>query len=86
MAKRLQSCSCVGNMCDAKLKQMVSVNGLKNAQIRPEHVTNATRIFRPNTDALEDKTARRPPPGVHGMEHKVKNNCASTLQRLSMRL
>ena len=53
LARTLQSR--VGNMCDAKLKQMVSVNGLKNAPIRPEHVTNATRIFGPNTAALEGK-------------------------------
>ena len=46
---------------------MVSVNGLKNAPIRPEpeHVTNATRIFGPNTAALEGKTVRRPSPRVH---------------------
>ena len=43
LARTLQSR--VGNMCDAKLKQMVSVNGLKNAPIRPEHATNATRVF-----------------------------------------
>ena len=55
----------VRNMCDAKLKQMVNVNGLKNAPIRPEHVTNATRIFGPNTAALEGKTVRRPSPRVH---------------------
>ena len=55
----------VGNMCDTKLKQMESVNGLKNAPICPEHVTNATRMFGPNTAALEDKTVRRPSPRVH---------------------
>ena len=37
----------VGNMRDAKLKQMASVNGLKNAPVHPEHVTNATRILAP---------------------------------------
>ena len=55
-----------------KLKQMVSVNGLKNVPICPEHVTNATRMFGPNTAALEDKTVRRPSPRVHedgGGEH-----------------
>ena len=62
-ARTLQSR--VGNMCDAKLKQMVSVNDLKNAPIHPQHVTNATRIFGPNTDALEGKTVRRPSPRVH---------------------
>ena len=63
LARTLQSR--FGNMCDAKLKQMVSVNGLKNAPIRPEHVTNATRIFGPNTAGLEGKTVRRPSPRVH---------------------
>ena len=62
LARTLQSR--VGNRCDAKLKQMVSVNGLNNAPIRPEHVTNATRIFGPNTSALEGKTVRRPSPRV----------------------
>ena len=52
-------------MCDAKLKQMVNVNGLKNAPVRPEHVTNATHIFGPNTTALEGKIVRRPSPRVH---------------------
>ena len=61
LARTLQSH--VGNMCDAKLKQMVSVNGLKNAPIHPEHVTNATHIFGPA--ALEGKTVRRPSPRVH---------------------
>ena len=63
LARTLQSR--FGNMCDAKLKQMVSVNGLKNAPICPEHVTNATQIFGPNTTALVGKTARRPSPRVH---------------------
>ena len=63
LARTLQSR--VGNMCDAKLKQMVSVNGLKNTPVRPEHVTNATRIFGPNTAALEGKTVRRPSLRVH---------------------
>ena len=54
----------VGNMCDAKLKQMASMNGLKNAPICPEHVTNATCIFGPDTAVLEGKTVRRPPPRV----------------------
>jgi hypothetical protein len=62
LARTLQSR--VANMSDAKLKQMVSVNGLKNASIRPEHVTNASRIFGPNTAALEGKTVRRPSPRV----------------------
>ena len=53
LARTLQSR--VANMSDAKLKQMVSVNGLKNAPIRPEHVTNASCIFGPNTAALEGK-------------------------------
>ena len=44
---------------------MVSVNGLKNAPICPEHVTNAIRIFGPNTDDLEGKAVRRPSPWVH---------------------
>ena len=59
-------------MYDAELKQMMSVNGIKNAPIRREHVTNATRIFGPNTAALEGKTVRRPSPRVHedgGGEH-----------------
>ena len=64
MARMLQSR--VGNMCDAKLKHiMVSVSGLKNAPIFPDHVTNATCIFGPNTAALEGKTVRRPSPRVH---------------------
>ena len=50
----------VGNMCGAKLKQMMSVKGLKNVPIHPEHVTNTTRIFDPNTAALKGKTVRRP--------------------------
>ena len=50
----------VRNMCDAMLKHMVSVNCLKNYSICPEHVTNTTRIFGPNTAALEGKTVRRP--------------------------
>ena len=62
MARVVQSR--MGNMCDANLKQMVSVNGLKNSPIRPEHVTNAARIFGPNTAALEGKTVRRPSPRV----------------------
>ena len=66
LARTLQSR--VGNMCNVKLKQMASVNGLKNAPIcpeHPEHVTNATHIFGPNTAALKGKTARRPSPRVH---------------------
>ena len=45
LARTLQSR--VANMSDAKLKQMASVNGLKNAPICTEHVTNASRIFVP---------------------------------------
>ena len=62
LARTLQSR--VGSMCDAKLRQMVSVNGLKNAPNRSEHVTNATCIFGPSTAALEGKTVRRPSPQV----------------------
>ena len=43
---------------------MVTVNGLKNDPICPEHVTNATCIFGSNTAALEGKTVRRPSPRV----------------------
>ena len=50
----------VGNMCDTKFKQMPSANGLKNALIRPEHVTNATCMFGPITAALEGTRLRRP--------------------------
>ena len=50
-------------MCDAK--HMVSVNGLKNAPVGSEHVTNASRVFGPNTVALEGKNIRRPSPWVH---------------------
>ena len=63
LARTLQSR--VGNMPDEKLKQMVSVNGLRNSPVRPEHVSNATRIFGPNVAALEGKTVRRPSPRVH---------------------
>ena len=52
-------------MSDTKLKHMVSVNGLRNSPVRPEHVTNASRIFGPNVAALEGKTVRRPSPRVH---------------------
>ena len=62
MARTVQSR--VGNMCDAKLKQMASMNGLKNAPICNEHVTNVTGIFGPNTAALEGKTVKRPSPQV----------------------
>ena len=52
-------------MRDAKLRQIVSVNGLRNSQVRPEHVTNASCMFGPNVAALEGKTARRPSPRVY---------------------
>ena len=63
LARILQSRT--GNMSDTKLKHMVSVNGLRNSPVRPEHVTNASRIFGPNVAALEGKTVRRPSPRVH---------------------
>jgi hypothetical protein len=63
LARILQSR--VGNMSDSKLRHMVSVNGLRNSPVRPEHVTNASRIFGPNITALEGKTVRRPSPRVH---------------------
>ena len=63
LARTLQSR--VGNMTEEKLKQMVSVNGLRNSPVRPEHVTNVTCIFGPNVAALEGKTVRRPSPRVH---------------------
>ena len=52
-------------MSDTKLKHMVSVNGLHNSPLSPEHVTNAIRIVGPNIAALEGKTVRRPPPRVY---------------------
>ena len=52
-------------MTDKNLKQMVSVNALRNSPVRPEHVTNAACIFGPNVAALEDKPVRRPSPRVH---------------------
>ena len=52
-------------MSNTKLRHMVSVNGLRNSPVRPEHVTNASRIFGPNVAALEGKTVRRPSPRVH---------------------
>ena len=55
----------VGNMSDSKLRHMVSVNGLTNSPVRPEHMTNASCIFGPNVAALEGKTVRRPSPRVH---------------------
>ena len=63
LARTLQSR--VGTMSAAKLRQMASVNGLRNSPVRPEHVTNASRIFGPNVAALEGKTVRRPSPRVH---------------------
>ena len=63
LARLLQSR--VRNMSDTTLKHMVSVNGLRNSPVRPEHVTNASRIFGPNVAALEGKTVRRPSPRVH---------------------
>ena len=63
LARTLQSR--VGNMSNTRLRHMVSVNGLRNSPVRPEHVTNASRIFGPNVAALEGKTVRRPSPRVH---------------------
>ena len=63
LARTLQSR--VGNMTDEKLKQMVSMNGLRNFPVRPEHVTNATCIFGPNVAALEGKNVRRPSRRIH---------------------
>ena len=44
---------------------MVSMNGLRNSPVRPEHVNNATCMFGHNAAALEGKTVRRPSPRVH---------------------
>ena len=63
LARTLQSR--VGNMCDTKLKHMVSVNGLKDASICPEHVTNATCIFGPIIAALKGKNVRKPSPQIY---------------------
>ena len=66
MARTVQSRA--GNMSNAKLKQMVSANGLRNSPVHPEHVTNASRIFGSDGAALEVKTVKRPSPRVYTEE------------------
>ena len=55
----------MGNMTDAKFEQTVSVNGLKNSPVRPEHITTVTHIFGPNVATPEGKTVRQPSARVH---------------------
>ena len=55
----------VGNMSNQKFKQMVTVNGLKNSPVRPEHIINASNFLGPSVTGLEGKTVRRTSTRVH---------------------